>query len=207
MRPRLIASLGVTLALTVGPVRGGAQTVSDSGRGVTATLLKRLGEIVDGHRGGGSIYVVISYRFPHTVAAVTASHDSALVAARVAGNLYGVFGPYESSAESSRGELYATQPCIKNPTTSVIYCGDTTMVYSPAPVPMVDVRTVTISVTTSDGKVHTQTFGPERVEAVFFTMASIDKFAIPYYERVLGVEFAANLRTRLQAAFGIGAAH
>lgn len=201
MRPALLLTLA-TLALAPIPARSAAQVPpADTGRGMTATLLKRLGEIVDGHRTGRPIYVAISYRFPHAVAAVTGTLDSAQVAARLAGSQYGAIGPFETIAEAPRGAYYATQPCVKNPATSVVYCGDTSMAYFAGPVPVADVQGVTVSVTTRDGRVHTETFTPEGVEAVFFTMASIDKFVIPYYERVLGVQYAAELRARLQAAY------
>jgi hypothetical protein len=37
------------------------------------------------------------------------------------------------------------------------------------------------------------TYGPD-VDALFFTLSAIDKFALPYYARVYGVAYAARMR-------------
>ena len=192
---RLFTGLGVLLAVAFAPSTARAQ--ADTGRVVTATLLRRLGEVVDGHRTGGNIYVVMSYRFPHAVAAITGNRDSAVVLRQQAGGTYDVFGPYSTQADAPQGAYYAKLPCYKVATTSVIVCPDSSG-SGTGGAQLADVLQVVISVKTRDGAVHTQTLTPDRVEAVFFTMASIDKFVIPYYERVLGLAYATDLRARMQ---------
>ena len=44
-------------------------------------------------------------------------------------------------------------------------------------------------------------FDPNLVDAVFFTLSSIEKFAIPYYTSTLGVEQAAVIQAELTRAF------
>jgi len=199
---RLFTGLGVLLAVAFAPSTGGAQV--DTARVVTASMLKRLGEVVDGNRTGGTIYVVMSYRSPFDVAAVTGTLDSAQLAARAAAGQYGVFGPYLTQSESPQGQAYAMILCPKDQRTSLFVCPDTgssaTTVHA---VPMSWVTRVEFSVHTRDGQVHTQSFTPDHVEAVFFTLAAIDKFAIPYYERVLGLPYATALRARMQQWFQV----
>src|SRR5438128_11513087 len=60
----------------------------------TATLLKVLGEAVDGYRTGQPVYVVAAFRSPYPVYGVFSSRDSATSALPRAGRGYSVFGPY-----------------------------------------------------------------------------------------------------------------
>jgi hypothetical protein len=43
--------------------------------------------------------------------------------------------------------------------------------------------------------------GPE-VDAIFLTLPAIDKFMIPYYSRVFGIDSAAAMRTQIVRDLG-----
>ena len=57
---------------------------------------------------------------------------------------------------------------------------------------------VTVEVTSPSGEKWNHTLDP-RTDAVFFSLAAIDKFAIPYYTHIHGVERAAELRRQVLA--------
>jgi hypothetical protein len=69
--------------------------------------------------------------------------------------------------------------------------------YCPLPViPRGDIARVTITILKRDGTTVTENL-PLTADAVFFSLSAIDKFAMPYYARVLGAEPAAALRREI----------
>jgi len=52
---------------------------------------------------------------------------------------------------------------------------------------------VTVDVTSATGDVHHDELDPD-IDAVFLTLSAIDKFVVPYYTSVFGVERAAEIR-------------
>ena len=197
LRSLLLVSASLTFSVTP------AQAQGDSSRaippGVTAATLKRLGEVVDGQRTGATIYVVMSNRAPYAVAAITSTADSARTLAAAAGEGFWAFGPYVTIPDN-RVEMYATTQCPKDKTSSLIICPDTSAATA---TPMSRVAEVIVSVRTTDGVLHTQHFAPDHLEALFFTLSAYDKFAIPYYERVLGLGYATDLRNRMVRWFAL----
>jgi hypothetical protein len=93
----LIALAATSLALLPTPIR--AQP--DTGRQVSATLLRALAEAADGYRTGQPVWVVASHAGPPYVVGVYPTRDSA---ARVARESAGrdVFGPYVTAADQTR---------------------------------------------------------------------------------------------------------
>jgi hypothetical protein len=55
------------------------------------------------------------------------------------------------------------------------------------------VISVRLEIQTPQGK-QVVDVDPDTVNALFFTQAAVDKFAIPYYSRVYGPEYASKLR-------------
>jgi hypothetical protein len=47
------------------------------------------------------------------------------------------------------------------------------------------------------GRTIIESFAPQEVEAIFFTMSAVDRMLIPYYVRLYGVEWAARQRQEL----------
>jgi hypothetical protein len=176
---------GLFLATLLGAPPAVAQPPRDTTRIPSPVLLKRLAEAVDGHRTGAVLYVVASYQPPHHVLAVLESRADAESQARAAGGLVDVFGPYKSQRDPVREIL---MKCVHyNSAADPVYCPDR------SPIPLGDVDTLSITVRLKNREVRTFPL-PRGTDVVFFTLSAVDKFMIPYYTRVLGVEEAARMR-------------
>lgn len=196
LRSLLLVAASLSCSTTAAHAQRDSSRASPAG--VTAAMLKRLGEVVDGQRSGATIYVVMSSRTPYAVAAITSTADSARTMAAAAGDGFEWFGPYVTIPDN-RVEMYATTQCPKDKKSSLVICPDTTMITA---TPISEVAEVIVTVRTTDGVLHTQHFAPQHLEALFFTLSAYDKFAIPYYERVLGLGYATELRARMVRWFG-----
>lgn len=164
---------------------------------LTAPMLKRLGEAVDGYRTGHAYWVVMRRTPPHHVRGVFRSADSASAALRSAGAGYATFGPYVAPTDPGNElVLYSIAPCPGRHRWDS-ECPEETRRY--ARVNVRDVDSVVVSIHWRRGgepDVQRHTFNPYGVDALFFTLAAIDKFVVPYYERLYGVEYAAGIRQR-----------
>ena len=166
----------------------------------SAELLKRLGEAVDGYRSGGLVYVVATQRQPYIVFGVYPSRamaDSVMRAVRRAELAPAVFGPYASQADGPHAMAFISDTCA-HINGSRLDCPPGTFFAGAAAqyVRAVDVDSVFVTVRLRNGDKRVIGYGPE-VDALFFTPAAIDKFVIPYYVRIIGVDSAAALRRRL----------
>lgn len=186
-RGALVAMI-VAIGLSGAPSPANAQVDTS----ITPSLLRRLGEAVDGHRTGRPVYVVAAYQFPHAVVGVFPDRLRASNERERAGPAaYGVFGPYTAHRDIPSGWYYGCR-----------HDGRTSM-YLPAicpdrpRLPLQDIAEITISVRTRGGEMISSRFEPGEVDAVFFTLSAIDKFVLPYYERVLGAAQAARMREEM----------
>jgi len=190
--------LGLVVALTSVPRRVSAQDPV-----ITATLLKRLGSAVDGYRTGRPVWVVASVRFPNDVGGVFSSFgaaDSASAALQVLGP-YRPFGPYIAPPDSGLMTIVYYLACKgKRPDTS---CPPTLPLDSVGiqPTSIDNVLSITLTLRTKDGRSMSTTVPPEHAEAFFLTMSAFDKFLIPYYTLLYGVEYAAYLREEYRRRF------
>lgn len=157
-------------------------------RGVPASLLKRLAEAVDGSRTGMPLFVVADSQSPHTVRGVFPSRPEAVDAARRAGITYGAFGPFYAPLDTG-DERHSWVIWPHGP----LSMGDSVPRLREA-VAADNIRDIVITINTRDGRAVTSTYAPNEVDAVFFTVSALDKFAFPYYARVYGVTAAAHLR-------------
>src|SRR6266567_2095520 len=160
----------------------------DSTRAMSASLLRRLAEAVDGYRSGDTLFVVAAWRFPHDVAGVFANRRQALEIARRRGVDYGVFGPYFAPPDSGNEMMvYSLQFCpgLHDPDS---WCPDTTFALSQT-VPYANIKDITITIHAKEGASVERVLAPGQVDAVFFTLSAIDKFVMPYYTRVYGAQY------------------
>lgn len=168
----------------------------------TAELLKRLAEAVDGYRSGGEVYVVATSRPPYTVVGVyetRASADAALTSAGVINRAPRVFGPYMSASDGTPHVRAFVSDTCEHLAFSRIDCPSISANDGAAEfMRAVDVDSVIVSIRTRNGRTRRIAYGPD-VDALFFTPAAIDKFVIPYYVRIIGVDSAAAYRKRLLA--------
>jgi len=164
----------------------------------TATLLKRLGEAVDGYRTARQFWVAASYTFPHTVLGVFVDSRSARAAVEEAGLCFNAFGPYVGWPDSTmdRPMLLAggTNHRPDSRYDSLFTSKDL------VPQEMVDeIQVITL---TRDGRtLRTIYRGRDVPDALFFSLSAIDKFLIPYYGRLYGVDFARDIRANYVRMF------
>jgi len=151
----------------------------------TAVLLKRLGEVVDGYPMGDTLWVVISCETPHRVRGLFANVQEAERAAAIAGPLYANYGPY----------LAPRDPFAPHVMFGCKHTG-LSMYDQMCPDPVfrrADVESVTVTVRLKSGQ--TQRFPlTAETDAIFLTLSAFDKFAVPYYTRILGVDATAAMR-------------
>jgi len=171
----------------------------------TAQYLEQLAAAVNGYSGGGVIYVVMCGRhYPYKVLGAFASAPEAQAAAGMAqtrgdGPCY-VEGPYYSDNTYAGGVVTFGKGCSKQIDSSCPLADSTAK--TAIVVPMTQVENVVVTVRLRDGRQLTDTFPPDRSEAIFFTMSAIDKLLIPYLVRVYGVEYAASQREQFMRRYG-----
>lgn len=138
---------------------------------MSAAVLRRLAEAADGYRTGETVYFVMSVAPPHEV---IGTHPDASSAAAEAARATKEYGGEQRFAVSP--------PCTTppdHPRTG-------------------EVLSVSIRVRTPGGEEQI-TIEPRTHDALFWSLAAIDKLVIPYYALIHGVAEAARLRLRLEA--------
>lgn len=83
--------------------------------------------------------------------------------------------------------------------------GSTWGAFGPFVTPRDSVEFNVVSVTLTiqrDGRTEQVTIDPRQVDALFLSMAAVDKFMIPYYSRIYGSAYGAALRERIASAPG-----
>ena len=164
---------------------------TDTAPTMSAQFLRRLGEAVAGYRTGEPVYVVASSRFPFEVAGVYSTRDSAS-AARASFPLNRVFGPFVTPLDFGQASVLAPLRHVR-PTIWMFDSLPETAWQEH------DVDSVAITVYHHSRRTwHTVSRGLD-VDAVFFTLAAIDKFAIPYYANLYGPAYADSLRRSVGA--------
>lgn len=187
----LIALAVATLTIGVAARRGAAReprppaVQQDTIRVATPVLLKKIAEAVDGTRTGGLVWVVANTNAPHTVAGTVERETDARTLARRAGASFAVFGPYRTYRDA-----FDVTPsnCVHNQWTSEMTPG-----ICPPEIRLGQVDTMTLTLRMRDGTVRTIPL-PAGTDAIFLTLSAVDKFAMPYYVRIVGVDSAAALR-------------
>jgi hypothetical protein len=73
------------------------------------------------------------------------------------------------------------------------------------PIPDAATRIIAIRITTQTPRgPRTQDVDPRQADALFFSMSAIDKFVLPYYQKLLGPEYTRTLRQKSIAAIRAG---
>lgn len=161
----------------------------------TAAYLQQLAAVVDGYSGGGPVWVVMcDTTSPYEVIGAFPTESQANEAAHNARGTSGrtcwVDGPYTS--DPSFRNLTTTYGAVCKKGWDSQCLSDTSAVLS-----VTDVQTITMTTTLRSGQTIVESFRPQNVEAIFFTMSAVDRMLIPYYVRLYGVEWAARQRQEL----------
>ena len=198
-RPRRLPPAVIALAalVTVCAHAVGAQPATDSALTASATplVLRRLAEVLDGHRTGGTVWIALGRAAPHPALGVFATRAAALQALRDSVGRFTLHGPLAATRD----------PIASDGRQLVLKCQH----YQSAmhaeicpPGPQIDfgsVERMELTIRTRDGRTHILPLDP-RADAIFLTLSAVEKFAMPYYAGVLGVESAAALRQRIITA-------
>lgn len=202
----------VLLCAVVACSTAGAQTAP-----MSPTLLRRLAEAVESDQSGRPVFVVARAEIPNNVAGMFANRDSAKALARRSGPTYDVFGPYVAPIPAPgpvagvavrppagmalcvhdglsnmyppvEGAWMTPPPAAKSWSTSRAprMCIDTLR-------PPGKINKVSLVFEYDHGGKWGIPIQPG-VDAVFMSKSAIEKFAVPYYVRVLGIDAAAAMR-------------
>lgn len=189
----LLCALLTTASLRAQDLRG--ERGEKGVRLPTALMLRRIAEAVDGDRSGGRVWVVASAQPTTPVLGVFGNPEEAMARARDAGPLAGVFGPYQTEADPGAPFSVA---CI-HLKTSVM--SSDRCVPPAQPIRPRDITGLTLIIS-GPGGIRDSLPLPLGTDAIFLTMPAIDKFVVPYYQRVLGLPLTNDLQQDLRGAYG-----
>lgn len=161
-------------------------------RPISASLLRRLAETADAARTGDSIWIAVHLDFPHDVIGVFDNPEvagGALAGVRNAD----VFGPYLTPRDPGFGGGYVS-PCPHDGWMTMAFTADG---ICPDGIPISDISRLTLVIERISGEPVRIDMPADRVDAMVFNMTAFDKFFVPYYTRLYGAEFAAQLRGRM----------
>ena len=189
---------------------------------LSSVALRRIAEALDGTNNLRSAFVLACPDSAYKVAAVVATDTQAVVLRRSLPACYRTYGPYVAgiidlnSNKAVRGCVHDGHSSNQEPNpigpgiSYVMRRGPATSVRPAAPPPtpaiypicpsspfqISEIASMTLVTRLRDGREHEMLMGPE-VDAIFLSVPAIDKFMVPYYARVLGVDSAAAMRQRI----------
>jgi hypothetical protein len=158
---------------------------------LSTTALRRFAEALDGNRTGTPVLIVACRDSAYRVGGVVNTRAEADSLRRRLGVCYGIFGPFISPRDLLAHK--AVRGCVHDGHTSN---EDPSPICPVSPFALSDVASMTLVTRLKNGTVHEMSMGPE-VDAIFLSLPAIDKFMIPYYARVLGVDSAVAMRTQI----------
>lgn len=181
-------STGARCLFTIGIV-----ALASAARGqepLTPTALRRFAEALDGVRSGSPVYILACRDSSYRVGAVVEGRPQAESARIALGACYGVYGPYFPPPDPFAHAV--VHGCVHDGNTSNMF----RLICPPAPFPRGDIASMTLVTRLRNGDRHEMAVGPS-VDAIFLSLAAIDKFVIPYYARTNGIDSAAAMRAQI----------
>jgi hypothetical protein len=157
---------------------------SSDGKPLPEDAVRRLVEVADGCQGQSQVWIVFKTAFPYQAVSVHSTEPPAETAAQAEPGL-SYFGPVTPGAAPK--SFFG----VRKVTGTTFY-----------PLPR-QVATVVLLDSQSEEVARLNVTPPgslpdvqNDIEALMFTPSSVDKYAIPYLSKVLGVKFAAEQRAR-----------
>lgn len=184
-----LAWVGLVMSLRSSVVA--AQAAQSCDTITTATLLKRLGEAVDGYRTGQQVWVAATFGATPQVLGVFKSAADARAVVDTAKICSHVFGPYVAPPDVSTGPSAERQVMM---IAGVKHTPETIYYFTGRAVPADSVVSITVAMRLKDSTEIQEKYGTGDLDALFFTLPAVDKFVIPYYVRLYGLAYAASLR-------------
>jgi hypothetical protein len=163
-------------------------------------MLKRIAEAVDGHRTGGLVYVVASLAGDHPVAGVFGDRKEADELLQKLGKGFSRFGPFQAPLDAEPGYMVG---CVHLKYSSMMHPESNMCVPPPNVARFDEVIGVSLLLTRTNGRQDTLPM-PRGTDLIVLTLNAFDKFAVPYYQRTLGLEGATALRAGFAAVYQSG---
>lgn len=207
--PALFGAGIVVVALARGfaapPAAANRAPASMQMRQASAGLLRRLAAAADGYRTGAPVWIVAKYAFPYDVLGVFPDSTAATRALGDSG--YAVFGPFVTPQDFGSPAMLTPvphcDPTIYDPRkcTGVISWARPDSAWAVA-----DIDSLEITFFHRSGRRWRLATRGLPLDAVFFKLGGIDKFAVPYYTELYGPAYTAEWRESLGAYIRRGAA-
>jgi hypothetical protein len=166
---------------------GGGKRPASARKRKSATLLRRLGEAVCGHRDHAHAYFVGPYRYDpedggHRLVGPFPDQRPAqeyMDAQQLSYDTHDVFGPYDGTGS-----------------------------HLPAPPKPRKVTAVVIHVADEDGGNERKVvLNPQLYDAVFWSQSAVEKFLVPYYTAIGSLEEGSVVREAMRRASTLGLVH
>ncbi len=159
----------------------------------TTVMVKRFAEALDGYRTGKPLYVVLSGDPLNPPVGAFPDLRTATEFARKLGRGARVMGPGLTLSEPGDGIA------------ACIHGGDSRWFTDRCVPPgnftaRTDIRSMTLQITRKDGSRDSIPV-PVDADALFLSAAAVDKFAVPYYVRVIGLEATQAMRSAAVRGF------
>jgi hypothetical protein len=156
-----------------------------------ATLLRRLAEAADGFRTGEDIWIVADPLYPHTLLGVYPTLAEAERARDSERPSYGVFGPFQTDPSYALSRDVVLLKCKLEGSG---WCPNhRRSMFDPR-----DVIEMSISITLVDTTI-VYNFSPDTIQAWFISMGAIERFVLPYYIRLNGIDWTNAFNDSLAA--------
>jgi len=175
---------------------GASAAAAQSTQPPSAGLLKRLAEAVDGHRTGAAVFVVVAGTSPHEVQGVFESRADADSLLRRLGQGFALHGPFQTERDPGQAMLVMTCTHDWASIWRMPTCPRTRPGLPRISFPDVDSISITLRLRNGTTQVIPLARG---TDAVFLTLSAIDKFVIPYYGKIGGIDQAARMRAQIVA--------
>ena len=178
----------------------GSTSAAAQPRPLNQTMLKRIAEAVDGLRSDSAVWVVVDAEAPNPVAGIFTREDLANRLVQELGRSFFVSGPYLSDRVNNRPadcvHLYSSlmRGVPPRPTPGP-GPSPVALVRGPAycPDPGRPPRRIFLEFEANDGT-RSRFELPGGADALFLTESAIEKFVLPYYLRIIGLDQTKALR-------------
>lgn len=135
-----------------------------------ASLLRRLGEAAYGYQTGEEVWIVANWTPPHALKVFDSrAGATAFREGREDAAELGVFGPYVTPRDPETDPKLGVR----------------------------EVVSIAITVRLPGGEQESRTFRGDEYDALFWSVSAVDKFMVPYYVGVEGLEVGGKVRRAL----------
>jgi len=191
---RVFVPLGVIAAVVAIVAPSCRPSQAQTAPALTPVMLKRIAEALDGNRTGEQVYVVVSTEPTNEVLGVVTDRRAADELVKAAEGKALVAGRFQTEKDLA----LKIAACVHDGINSRLH---TDKCVGPIlRVTLGEITAMNLVLTRSGGAIDTLAI-PPGADAIFLSMPAIDKFAIPYYLRTIGLQATGEMRSQLQQVY------